>query len=226
MPVSEYSQVYDNYDQAFANWVSRIKLMDRKIPTVFATPERALSRMQDVLKKKGVTVPDVVPLPFSSVNRTGEVLDPERFVNFTFRRNFFNNETGRYIKVQRPTPVKLTYQVHFWTRNLSHLDRVRDQFLTQLRFNEIYLTVNHPDPIGDRIVRVTLDDIQPAPPGDVGKEQRALRRVFIFTVDAWICHVPEELVPVEKVTIEVATSQDLETVEETIVTVEVPSSES
>jgi len=226
MLAEETIQVYENYDRAMAYWVSEtVSYNSKKVPLVFATPERALARMQEKLKSSNIPVPEVIPLPFSSLNRTGESLDAERFVNYTFRR-FYDEESGNYISVQRPTPVNIVYQLHFWARNLSHLDMFRDQILRQLRFNEKYLEVELPDPFGNQLCRLTLEEIQPAPPGDIGKEQRALRRVFVFNLCGWICHVTSELSRIEKVGVVVATSDDLENIDEVITEIEIPEEES
>ncbi len=220
MPVAEWTPLYSNYDIAFVKYIRTFLHRSRPILCVFATPERAFSQAAKAIKKLTGTEPDLktIPLPIISVNRTSQIYDPERFVNYTFRREFFNEVPQNFSKVERPRPEKLTYEVSLWARNLRHIDNIYGQMVRSLHSDYTYLTVLHPPPFGDMACFTRLTDPRNVSNLEPGQEQRSLRRIYPFLVDAWICYVPEDLGRVDEMTIELWESSDLET-EETLLDV-------
>ena len=206
----KYVQIYGNYDKS---WVRKCRTLlyqttDRSgkyvsypIPCVFATPDRAFAQMrQQIARQKGVDVSTIenipIPLPILSITRLPGEFDPTRFCQHTFRRLYYRPETSTYIGMKRPNPWNMTYQIDVWARTLSDLDDFTVQMNLWLRSNEFFLTVEHPIPMGTRIVRTEFKGMTDNSTLDPKSEdKRVLRRTFSFVVQGWIVP-PEEDTPI------------------------------
>jgi len=209
-PVASWSPIYDNYDNAFADYIHSLDCNGANLLCVFASPERALSQVKRHIRARTGEDPKVVPLPYVSLSRTDSDFDPSRYVRAFVRRKYWSADRSKYDTVARPQPIKLTYQAQLWARNLRDIDYVVGRLITSMRGNELYINVKVPPPINELYSRFYLEGIDDASELDAGNSQRVLRRVFTFGVDAWICYAPYEVGRVEKMTTDIYESDDME----------------
>lgn len=220
--------VYDNCDKAFVTYVHSLLYWDgikeTNLLCVFATPERALARIQKrIADKTGQDIASVpIPLPFASISRMTEQYDPERYTRAELRRIYTNQAGTRYLHTFKPQPWTLTYQTQIWARNLRDLDAFRNQFITSLRGNEAYLNVKYAEPFGTLLNRIQLDSVNDASEIETNEEQRILRRVFTFKMETWIPYGVREVGPILSVHIREFDSEDLVTEGALLDTIQVP----
>lgn len=219
MPVTEYTQLYDNYDKAFVDWVRQLRYRGRPVLSVFATPERAFAQVRRQLRERKEEDLKVIPLPFVSIGRGSAAFDPGRFNPNKFPILYRTKDWIKHYTSRFPQPVVIPYQVDVWTRLLRDLDDLTIQLHTMLTANFTYLRVDHPFPFGWRIVFTVLSEVADASELEVGEEQRTLRRVFRFGVNGWVTYPAETIGIVEKTTVEIIDSPDLEEEKETLDTV-------
>lgn len=194
-----YAQVYANYDKAFVDKVHSVQLITQDqtgndvqyaLPCVFATPDRAFGQIRrQIARKKKVKESDVqtIPLPIAALSRVNQDLDLTRFVQHRFSRLEYSHETNTYVGMNRPSPWDFTYQVDVWARTLVELDLITTQIILWLRADEFYLTVDHPRPMGERIVLTQFKGLGESNWQDTKDEKkRSLRRTFTFVVHGWI----------------------------------------
>lgn len=220
--LSEATQIYANYDKSMVDWFRALKYHSRPILCVFATPERAFAQVEKQIRERRGSPPKVLPLAWLSIQRTTSVFDHERYNNGTLRRMYYTPDRSKYYGTLKPQPVNLQYDVNFWTRNLEDLDSLTAQMLVRMRPHEFWITVDHPFPIRQRNVLVTLGDPRDFSQLEPNEKQRVLRRSFPLTVYGWICFPVEEVGIVEEVTTEVYESDDMETLGDLLDTIVVP----
>lgn len=206
-------QMYANYDKSFVTKAHTLTHyaqdtskndVEYKIPCVFATPDRAFAQMRSqIARKRGIQIDDiknmVIPLPIISLARTSQKLDLSRYVRHVFNRLYYRAADDTYLGMVRPQPWDMTYQMDVWARNIQDLDDITSQIVLWLRADEMYLTVDHPIPMGERIVLTQLTDMADNSKMDSGEEKRTLRRTFSFVVHGWIVHGPREASIVRRV---------------------------
>jgi len=93
--------------------------------------------------------------------------------------------------------------VDVWARDLPDLDSITSQLVLQLRADEFYLTVDHPIPMGERLVLTQFKGM--AENSNVNPEtedKRTLRRTFSYVVHGWIVHEPIDANIIERITID------------------------
>jgi len=213
MPVAEWTPLYSNYDHAIVDYVHGFSYKGKPILCVFATPERALSQARLAIKKQTGVDHDLktIPLPIFSINRISQVFDPDRYVKYDFNREFPIADESAFVHVERPRPEKITYDVSLWTRNLKDIDSVYGQIVRSLRSDCVYLTVTHPEPFNELSCHTMLTDARNTSVLEPIGEQRTLRRVFPFVMDAWICYIPTTVGRIEHIEVELWDTDDLET---------------
>jgi hypothetical protein len=210
---TRYVQVWSNYDKSFVNKVHTLihyaqdttkNDVEYKIPCVFATPDRAFAQMRSqIARKRNIDIEVVkniaIPLPIISLSRITQKLDLSRYIRHTFNKLYYNAKDDIYLGMVRPQPWDMSYQVDVWARNIQDLDDITAQIVLWLRADEMYLTVGHPLPMGERIVLTQLTDVADNSKLDSGEEKRTLRRTFTFVVHGWIVHGPREAHLVRKI---------------------------
>lgn len=208
MPVAEGTQIYENYDRAFVDWVHSLKHRSHRLPCVFATPDRAFAQMARVLTKRGgvETSIDNVPIPFGSIQRVSEAYDPQRFVQHYEDRVARSKDGTRWFGMTRPLPYNFLYQVSLWGRTLRQLDDLFVQLTLRLRADEFYLEVDHPDipfwnleETTQLIVLTLYRGSQSTSELEPGRDKPVQRRVLSYLVHGWICYPADEYGIVETI---------------------------
>jgi hypothetical protein len=225
MPVADYVQIYRNYDKAVVDWVRLNRYRDKPILTVFATPERAFGQIRHLIRQKRGEDPGVVPLPFVSLGRVMGAHDWTRFNASQIRRMYYNPDQTKYYGTKMPQPITLTYQIDIWCRDLTDLDAQWSQFLLRLsNGKDVYLTVDHPFPFGERIVLFTYEGFQDRSELEPVENKRVLRRSLTFQGNAWVVYPADEVGIVKTQHIQIWESTDLDTpsYDELLDTVEIP----
>lgn len=203
-------QLYYNYDKSFVDQVHSVLFhtvnergVDSSKPVfcVFATPERAFAQVTKQIKAK--TGRDVdqknIPLPIVSITRLAGTVDLNRFVNAWYKRIALNSAGTKFVGAQKPLPYTFPYQVDLWAREIETLDDLQVQMHLWLRANEFWMTINHPFPIGDQLVRAEFLNTTDTSMLESETEQRAVRRTMTFNVEGWLCYAPEEYGIVETI---------------------------
>lgn len=214
---SQYVQMFSNYDKSIVDKCHTVKYhsLDKArndicyaVPCVFATPDRAFAQIRSqIARQKGIPKEQIdtitIPLPIISISRVNQELDLSRFVEHTFNRLYYSPSKDKYLGMVRPTPWDMTFQIDTWTRTISDLDDLTTQIVLWFRSNEFFLSVDHPIPMGTRIVRTELKgmaDISQLSPGT--EDKRMLRRTFSLVVHGWIVHAPIDAKIIKKVIVD------------------------
>lgn len=209
-------QVFYNYDRAMVdqlrtNIFHYTHTSDAPIPVpcVFATPQRAFAQIaKQIARKSGLREPTPemlknVPLPMMSINRGAETLDNKRYIRYRNPRVLEDASEGKLMGVIYPQPIEIPYDLSVWARTGDELASINEQIIQMLRFNEMWLTVQHPLPVSDRRVHVQLMaqiDGSDIDPGD--GRQRTLRRSYSFVAHGWLCYAPFETYRIEQVIVD------------------------
>ena len=211
---TKYIQIFQNYDHAFIKKCHTIKNYTQDasghdtsypLPCVFATPDRAFGQIRrQIARKKKIKEEDVdirtIPLPIASISRLGQSIDLSRYVRHKFNRLYYNPSEDKYIGMDRPNPWDLTYQVDIWAKTIGDLDSLTTQMNLWLRADEFYLTVDHPIPMGERIVLTQFKGmVDNSLLDSKTEEKRSLRRSFTFIVHGWIVHPAQNADVIRKV---------------------------
>jgi hypothetical protein len=210
-----YVQMFANYDKSMVQKVHSLQLRTQDaakqdvyygIPSVFATPERAFAQIRkQIARKRGLPEEKVTafPLPIASIARLEQKLDLSRYVRFNFSRLTWIPNWQKYWGMVRPSPWDMIYQVDIWARHIHELDDLTTQLVLWLRADELYLTVDHPVPMGQRIVLTQFMGMTDSSGLDTGtEEKRTLRRTFSFVVHGWIVHDPTEVTLIDRIIID------------------------
>jgi len=219
--VDNYVQIYDGYDKAV------IDLLHRRLRSppaesgapllcVFATPERAFAQVWKRLESRKDDAQKTFPLSFASVDMTDADPDPPRDRPGDLRRfaSYWDRQAGRevFVALPWPRPVTLTYQATFWTRDKIDLDDLLVQLLllATVPGAGLYLSVQHPEPMGERLVYLRITGTERLSAIEAPDRQRMLRMVATLEIDGWIARPARPYGRVEKVTSELYESLDLE----------------
>lgn len=212
-------QIYVNYDKAFIDKMHSVLFYTRnengissqkKVTTVFATPERAFAQVAKQMKRHtsslaGISDADLIkniPLPILSVSRLAGNVDQNRYIRYHYKRLQYTDDETKYVGAQRPQPWTFNYQVDSWARELQTLDDLQNQMILWLRSTEFWMYVNHPVPIGRVNCLVEFDGMTDNSVLETDSEQRALRRTYSFKVYGWLCYVPQEYGIVEQINLD------------------------
>ncbi len=223
---SRWVQLYQNYDHSFVDKVRTLKFhttddkgvdSEKPLLCVFATPERAfaqvarqIARRRNLPKEEEDVILKNIPLPIASISRGIGKFDHERYVRCYLQKCAYDLKLNKLVGTQRPLPYTFPFQVDLWSRELQTLDDLTVQAMIWLRANEFWMTVKHPEPIGDVNVLCLFDNIVDNSVLESETEQRTLRRTLNYNVFGWLVYDPEYYGFVEKITIE---HYDLETEE-------------
>jgi len=222
------------------DWIRLNRFKERPLLCCFATPDRAFAQIRKMVRERtGQDVtrmenpiayldaggeaqrkPEVTPLPFASLGRIGVGLDLTRYVRFYFRRRYYTADRTKYYGMKRPLPINLSYQVDLWARDLFDLDDLANQMLLRLEADYFYLTVEHPFPMGEKIVYTKFEGVVDKSDLEPAEQQRVLRKSFTFTVHGWLAYPADEYGIVETAGIEIDRSEDLEEIDEVLDVVE------
>lgn len=216
-------ELYDNYDKSFADWCSfyyrkRNDNSMMRIPTVFATPDRAFAQYEEFLNNKLVSNNSLgnvnkgkfnintLPLPFISINRGDYVIDLQRYQFARIRKRFLSSDRRKWVGGEYPHPVTIPYTIEIWSKTISIGDVVKLQVLRKFyRSRFSFMPVYHPLPVGTLNIAIAL----PVFTDNTGlefstTEERVIRQTYKFEVNGWLTY-PLSITPsVRSVNIELA----------------------
>jgi len=216
--LEELTQFYWNYDKSVVDlFHNSIRYPPNEsgepLLCVFATPERAFAQ---VWKRLGETSKQKThPLLFASIDRVGEDFDTTRERNASLRRfaHTWDPHKGqeKWYSMQWPEPIKFTYQVTFWSRELRDLDSVVQQLhkvFSSPGFGK-YVSVDHPFPMNERLVWTSVREVKRLPVVEDPNKQRTLRLAVTLVMLGWLVVEPQEHGIVEKIVADFHDSPDL-----------------
>lgn len=191
-------ELYENYDRSFADWCDFHYRKDGpdpafvRIPTVFATPERAFSQYGKILedKYKKRFNPETIPLPMISMSRSSFVEDESRRQTAKIRKRFISLDHKYWVGGNYPIPVNLGYEINLWSKTLKTADVVRlELFRKFYRSRLVVMDVFHPLPVSwiKVIMKQTgFADNTSLEPGTV--EERSIRHTYSFEIEGWLTY--------------------------------------
>lgn len=203
-PYEDYIvELYENYDRGFADWCnfSYQKHEDGtmlRVPTVFATPDRAFGQYGRTLEEKYKKRfnKESLPLPFISMSRLGVVDDPSRREYAKIRKRMLSKDRRKWVGGNYPIPVNLGYEINIWSKTLRTADAIRLQLKRSFyRSQLVVLDIYHPLPLSWQkvIMRYTgFTDNTNLEPGTT--EERMVRHTHSFEIEGWITY-PYEITP-------------------------------
>lgn len=136
---------FRNYDKAVFDWLSSVPTNDdgSPVPVVMATPDRAFSAINILLRERGITTgdnsPKNIPLPFISVASNTLELDPNRYhgpVDYVLGATKDNSSV---FHTKHPLPWNISYRAEFWSKNMESMNVFKLWLATS--FNEGYETM-------------------------------------------------------------------------------------
>ena len=206
------TQLYSGYDAQVANLLHMLTHGGRPVLHVFATPERAFAQVERKLKNRPDEAQRVFPMPFLSLERLSETFDPKRASRARIRRLMVSKDGTRYAGMKFPIPVNLLYQISIWTKQIRDITDLIVQWFQLFDHTPLrYLTVNHPLPMGERLVAAITREVTSVPMIPEAEKQRVIRRVITLEVGGWIIYKPDFYGIVEKVSVDFRDSDDVDT---------------
>lgn len=208
-----------NYDKAVIDWVHSAQYKKRPLPCVFASPSRAFSQMERLLKERNSNM-KTIPLPFASIQRVGDSFDPQRY-NSGYHTNIAaEGDFSVFYGMQRPLPFTFTYQIDLWARLIQDLNDLQTQLLLRHRSNVIHLMVDHPSiptpdlKDGPKQLSVSgiyrgLQEISEVAPGP--REERILRHSLTYDIEGWRTFEADQYPVIDTIEVDSYVSEDLET---------------
>jgi len=198
--MSEYPdrpRLFRPMDVAVVNDVATLSYKGKYVPAVFATPRRAVAKLQKALKIKNQ---DALPLPYISVQRLAPVLDQLRYAR-VFHDRVEYSDNGRAVKrLRRATPFTIDYQVNVWDKRRYRLQDIVEQYLSRY-WPEHRLLVDYGPPynaVGCMATIVSVEDLSELEPGET--TDRTLRHNIQISLEGWAFE-DTEWVPTVKDTI-------------------------
>lgn len=206
--------IEDNLDSPFAP----IDRNDFPILRVFASPQRAVAEVMDLLVHTGwIAGADseaqaanvqvlrgkasedfaVLPLPLITIVRGDPVPNAQDSgVPKVFRKQCFDEANGAYQTQPWPGAYEITYQVTVWNVKRYTGNFVREWVLGQLGKRglnemEVLIPVVHDDPWGTIQQALTVDAIADQSVLEGDADARILRHQYTFTLKMWHFKRPE-----------------------------------
>ena len=199
-----YTQLFSNYDPAMQAWMGGLFWDNRPLLTVFATPDRAFAQAEERLRQGNKPGPVAIPLTFSSLSRTGPgVFNPNRFTEAFDEKLYRSRDGKKFLGMRAPKPVTLEYQIEVWGRNKFDIDWVEEQMWCRCRNNEFWITVDHPFPMGKKLVLGWIEDVRDGPIYGDPQKARAIRRTTTIKLNGWIMFRPSETPVVQQIVTDV-----------------------
>ena len=204
-PFQEYWD-YQSYDKALAAWLQKQFTIDGSpIPLTFATPDRAFAQMA---KKFNLKENQPVPLPFISLQQVGDAVpDPKRRLSYSIYERVgetYNSDgslKGALIR-RWPIPYNFTYTAELWCKTRMEARGYLRSYAEAFEHGDYtYLTVDHGDGIGQKLVRVENQGITDNTNLESGQEQRTLRWALTLVVYGWLPRRLEEVKVIQRVNI-------------------------
>lgn len=187
---------FRNYDKCVFDWLATVPVADdgQPIPVVMATPDRAFSAVNILLKQRGITTsdnsPKNIPLPFISVSSNSIQIDPSRFhgpVSLVLGRTA-DNRTG--YSTSHPLPWNISYRAEFWSKNTESLNVFKLWLAASYRQGyESFIPVDLSNvwPMwGSKLVAVNNDGARFVGVAEPEEGHRVNRMAADFTLKAWI----------------------------------------
>jgi hypothetical protein len=175
-------------------------------PIYFATSMRAFSEMQtknaatkNPNPKTRAEIDDSrrLPIPRVSIMRQSVLPDPfrQRPRNIRIRKISFHDESKKTIySSPLPIPINIAYQIDFWTRKDTEMNRWIIRFNDDWRIQILYLSVDVDDFFRSKYLGLFLtsglDDTSDLEPGE---DRTLIRQTAIFEGQSWIWPTAEQV---------------------------------
>ena len=186
--VSQFRQ-YDQGVQDLLEGCLPVQEDMKKVPVIFASPDRAFSSMQEIL---GIEATKNVPLPFVSVLRSRVRPDPLRFhgTNVFFRKLATTVDGTSTVSVPFPLPYDITYQIEYWAKNRETLNVLELWSATQFDGGfEMFIPIDFsqtPPWSGTKNIPFENEGISDNSNLEPGTEHRTLRFTQQLTAKGWL----------------------------------------
>lgn len=210
------TQVFYNYDKAIVSYLhDNVKGYDysrgTRVPIlcVFASPQRAFAQAaRQIARRRGASQKsdeDIrnVPLPIMSLSRVDEKFDPTRYVKWSWGRAQYQPDEDKWFGARFPQPYNFTYQLDVWTRTIEELDDISNQLRLLLRADEMWLSVDHPDPYKtQRVLVLHTGQAENSEVDPRNADERLLRRSFTYVVHGWLCYPRDVTYIIEQIIVD------------------------
>ena len=189
--------VRQHYIQAYSELVKNQYGEDS--PIYFASSMRAFSEMhtRDAATKTPnpltkAEIKDTRRLPIPRISIMRQTVDPDPFRqrprNITLRQVAYHDDSMSTIySSPLPIPININYQVDFWTRKMTEMNRWIIQFHDDFRMQVQYLMVHVDDFFRNKYLGLFLtsgpDDTSDLEPGE---DRTLIRQTALFQGQSWI----------------------------------------
>jgi hypothetical protein len=187
---------FRNYDKAVHDWLASAPVMDdgRPVPVVVATPDRAFSAMNLLLRNKGDVTGDVqpknIPLPFISLSPGSLTFDGSRYhgpVDITLGST--SDRKSNYY-TSHPLPWNIAYRAEFWSKNMEPMNVLKLWWTSGYRQGyESFIPVDLSNvwPTWNRkLIPVSNDGLRFSGDAEPEEGHRVIRYTADFELKAWI----------------------------------------
>jgi len=193
------------------------KLIEKRIPQVFATPRREWS-VDDVNNPESQerrtamewvgdydpTQIERISYPSIAVSRIDAQFDQQRWTYAPWRKILYSSDLNLVLESNFPLPYNFSYQFDFWVLEQQHLNMMMEQWARLFFRPTIPLDVHYPYPWGVQNVHVqqqgSFSNISTL---ETGEEQRELRGVATMNVMGWIPLPAKWVRTVQQVTVDI-----------------------
>lgn len=185
------------YDRSVAEWMRSMpsRNAEKTVPVVMETPERAFSRMSEVLKDHSDESRErqrTLPLPMISVHRQDLSYDPNRFMSGTqnlTRLGYVDKNKSAVFQSEAPWPINIGYQIDFISR---YIETANFWSIWVSRFfkNQLgYLLVDFSSywyGWGKKLVPLRYETLADASNMAPGNQDRYIRKSLSCVLEGWV----------------------------------------
>lgn len=184
-PKPRVTRLFRPTDVTIMNDAGSLRFEGKIVPIVFATPARAMAKLQRALK---ISNTNNIPLPYISVTRTSVAPDQTRYIGYPWRAHYLRSSRGGTAKLigKPPIPYTLDYQISFWDKYRWRLQDIVESYLDKfIPTHRIY--IDYGPPWGVFECNMTLSSVDDASELEPGEEaDRKLRMNISISVETWL----------------------------------------
>jgi hypothetical protein len=216
------------YNEAILGFFRRLRWGGRKVPVVYAGPDRAHGQMREYMAKtvssktgakarstRAKMAKAKIPYPFVSVFLDLAGFDPARYTPFVHRGIVKDKERGVALSVQDPRPENFTVQADVWCGDNWRMgNSLVGQIKSWFNADDTSVFVNFADPklyaapfttpsycklMGKLTCRLTDEGVSDNSTYEGATAQpKEVRKTFSGTLYGWLPRVPYEVKLVHK----------------------------
>lgn len=141
-------RIYDAGIKAFLT--NSIKIADKEVPNVIASPEKVFAEMTRIQNSQDKTLRPM--LPFISITRIAQIHRPEFYNRIEIGAIKYTDEEEKMdaISTRYPAPITVSYQFDLWCKFKDHQNQYIQAF---------HLLYNHPTYVKFKIDNIMNDKI-------------------------------------------------------------------